>query len=281
MMKIKNFQHAENARHFQAFKYIIILIKKEDEMKVIIKHSYSGKEVPKSIRFVYEKTSKTRPAWIWVENLPKDVMFLSTRINGKIEHYRVYLSTEIPLFLPTTYTREEMRRYYNKFAQIYDKEVESKNLPATKFLLNKIKLQKQSKILDLGAGSGISSIPFVEAGYTDITLLDYSSKMLETAKKKKELKNCKFLCKDIAKLKLKDKFDLIFSLFSFASKSYFDEKEMPNLWKKVVAHLKPNGIFMMLGNDFEPPKSLIKKVKGGWYEMFKGYKTQWYIGKKK
>jgi len=154
-------------------------------MKVIIKQSYSSKEVPKNIKFVYEKTNQTRPAWIWVENLPKNVMFLSTRINGKIEHYGVYLSTEIPLFLPTTYTKDEMKRYYNKFAQIYDKEIESKNLPAAQFLLKQIKLPKNAKILDLGAGSGISSIPFVNAGYTDITLLDYSSKMLETAKKKK------------------------------------------------------------------------------------------------
>ena len=157
--------------------------KGDKQMKVIIKNSYSSKEVPESIKFTYDKTSETRPTWIWVENLPKNVMFLSTRINGRIEHYRAYLSTEIPLFLPTTYTREEMKKYYNKFAEIYDSEIKAKNLVATKFLLKKIKLEKNAKILDLGAGSGISSIAFVESGYKDITLLDYSQKMLEIAKK--------------------------------------------------------------------------------------------------
>ncbi|MEK6861690.1 MAG: hypothetical protein AABY07_07000, partial [Nanoarchaeota archaeon] len=120
-------------------------------MRVKIKMSYSGKEIPKNIRFTNDKTSKKRPAWLLVKGLPKNVMFLSTRVNGKIQHYRVYLSTSIPLFVPTNYTKNEMRKFYNKFAQTYDKGVKSKNILATKFLLKKIKMDKDAKILDLGA----------------------------------------------------------------------------------------------------------------------------------
>ena len=242
--------------------------------------SYSGKEIPKNIRFTNDKTSKKRPAWLLVKGLPKNVMFLSTRVNGKIQHYRVYLSTSIPLFVPTNYTKNEMRKFYNKFAQTYDKGVKSKNILATKFLLKKIKMDKDAKILDLGAGSGLSSLPLMEAGYKDITLLDYSKEMLTKARKKKGLKKCKFILGDISELKLKTKYDLIFSVFSFASNSYFNDDEMPILWKKVALYLKPNGIFMMMGNDSEPPQSTIKKIKSGKYEIIPGYKAQWYIGRK-
>ena len=128
-------------------------------MKLQIKKSFSGREIPKNIKFTYDKTSSKRPAWIYVKNLQKNVMFLSTRANGKINHYRVYLSTTIPLFLPTNYTKEEMEKFYDKFALIYDDEVESRNSKATKFLFDKIKVPKNAKILDLGAGSWISSVP--------------------------------------------------------------------------------------------------------------------------
>jgi len=251
------------------------------EKFVEINKYYSGKISPESLKFTYDKSSKKRPAWIWVKELPKDVMFISTRINKKIEHYRVYLSTEVPLFLPTTYTREEMKKYYDKFAEIYDENVESKNLLATRFLLNNISLPSNAKILDLGAGSGISSLPFIEDGYSDITLLDYSEKMLEKAMSKEKLKDCKFICKDIMDLRLKNKFDLIFSVFSFASKSYFKEEEMADLWEKVNSHLKTKGLFVVMGYDFEPPNNLIKKIKSGEYEIIPGYKAKWYIGIKK
>ena len=250
-------------------------------MKFQIKKSFSGREIPKTIKFTYDKTSSKRPAWVYIKNLPKNVMFLSTRANGKIHHYRIYLSTTIPLFLPTNYTKEEMERFYDKFAQIYDNEVESRNSRATKFLFDKIKLPKNSKILDLGAGSGISSVPLVKMGYENITLLDFSEGMLAKAKQKKELKNCKFIKQDVTKLKFKERYDLIFSIFSFASSSYFDDKEMPKLWKNVITLLKPKGILMLMGNDFEPPKNLTKKIKSGKYKIISGYKAQWYIEKKK
>ncbi len=250
-------------------------------MDLKIKRCFSENEVPKNTKFVYDKTSKKRPAWIFVKNLPKDTMFLSTRVNGKIQYYRTYLTTEFPLFLPIDYTKDEMRKFYDRFTETYDKGVKSRNSDAAKFLFKKHKVPKDAKILDLGAGSGISSVPLIKMGYKDITLLDFSKKMISKAKKKKELKNCKFIQQDISKLKIKNKFDVIFSVFSLALSSYFTEKDMERLWKEVHKILKPEGILMILGNDFEPPKKLFKKVKRGKYEIIEGFKAQWYIGKKR
>lgn len=251
-------------------------------MKIEIFRMYVSKDVPKKrIKIKYDKTSKKRPAWIWIEGLPKNIFHLSVRINGVRTFYRIYLSPTIPLFLPSNYTKDEMRKFYDKFSGIYDKEVESKNIPAASFLLKKIKLPKDVKILDLGAGTGLSSVPFVLVGYRDITLIDFSADMLSKAKKRKELKRCKFICKNIEKLNLKEKFDLIISVFSFASNSYFDEEEMPLLWKKVAKHLKPKGILALLGYDHEPPKTLFKEIKKGRRRIIKGYRAKWYVGKRK
>ncbi len=120
-------------------------------------------------------------------------MFLSTKVNGKIHHYRVYLSTTIPLFLPTNYTKEEMRKFYDKFAPI-----------------------------------------------------------IEVERKAWSCLQCLFFC-----------------------------IKQPFLWKKIAAILKPKGLLMMIGNDFEPPLKLFKKVKSGKYEIIPGYKAQWYVGRKK
>jgi len=251
-------------------------------MEVEVRKYYSGKNLPKETKFVYDKESKERPAWIQVEGLPNDVMFLSTRINGKIHHYRIYLSLTIPLFLPTNYTKEEMMKYYDKFAEIYDEETGLKNAVAAEFLFSKLQVPKDAKILDLGAGSGISAVPLINRGYNNITLLDFSKEMLEKAKQKKELKKCNFLLQDISKLEIKsdEKFDVIFSVFAFASNSYFGNKEMQKLWEKIVYCLKPNGIFAVMGNDSEPPQSLIQKIDNGMYEIIPGFKAQWYIGKR-
>ena len=250
-------------------------------MKVEIRRIYVKKNINKNFKVKYDKTSKKRPAWIWIQDLPKNVAYISVRVNQNNIFYKTYLSSKIPLFLPSNYTKEEMRKYYDKFSGIYDNFIKQNNLPAAKFLLKKFKLPKNAKILDLGAGTGLTAIPFVNAGYKDITLLDYSKKMLEKAKKKKELAGCRFLHKDITKFNLKEKFDLIISIFSFASNSYFDEKDMPLLWKKVFQNLKPKGTLALMGYDYEPPKVLFRKIKKGKYNIIKDYWMKWYIGKKK
>ena len=174
-----------------------------------------------------------------------------------------------------------MKNFYDKFSETYDKYIKQNNLRATRFLLKKIKLTKNAKILDLGAGTGIGSIPFVRDGYKNITLVEYSPNMLDNAKKKKELKTCRFICEDIMDLNLNEKFDLIFSIFSFGLHAYFDKKEMPVLWKKIHKHLKSNGIIALIGHEYPVPKSLFKEIKSGKKKIIEGYSAEWYIGSKK
>ena len=251
-------------------------------MNVDIYRAYIGKPISKkSIKIEYDRSNKNRPAWIYVEGLPRNTFIISTRINNKIILYKTYLTPKLPLFLPVDYTKEEMKTFYDKFSETYDKYIKQNNIAAAGFLLKKLRLQKNVKLLDLGAGTGIGSIPFIRAGYKNITLIEYSPKMLNCAKKKKELKKCRFICKDIRDLNLNEKFNLIFSIFSFGLHAYFSREEMPILWKKIHKHLKPNGTIALIGHEFQVPKSLFKEIKSGKKKIIEGYRADWYIGSKK
>jgi len=191
-----------------------------------------------------------------------------------------YLGARTNLYLPINHTKEELRKHYDKYAEIYDWHVIKNNRPATRFILKKLKIPKDAKILDLGAGTGIASEEIVKKGHNNVTLVDYSKGMLEKAKQKKILRKCKFKCQNISKLNLKEKFDFIISIFSLASNSYFDEKEMQKIWKKIKAHLKKKGILAIFAYDYEPPKKYFRKIDSGIYMVERKFYMQWYIGKR-
>ncbi len=74
----------------------------------------------------------------------------------------------------------------NDFAADYDKTINSNNWigPDVIFIQLNSLIQPKSKILDLGIGTGASSIPFKQKGHS-ITGIDGSEKMLEICKVKK------------------------------------------------------------------------------------------------
>ena len=251
-------------------------------MGVKLKKAYIAKDISKGkLKVTYDTASKKLPAWIEITGLPKKISLIKLRFNGELMYYRIYLHLDkIPIFIPVDYTKEEMKRFYDKDSESYDLDIGVRNRKATEFLLRKIKLPKQSNVLDIGAGTGLSSIPFAKAGH-DVTLVDYSQGMLNKAKLRKELKYCKFVRQDTRKLKLNKKYDLIISMFSFASNSYYKEAEMPRLWKQIRSHLKPNGQIAIMGYDFDPPKTLFQVLKSGKYNIYKKYISKWFIGEKK
>jgi ubiquinone/menaquinone biosynthesis C-methylase UbiE len=249
-----------------------------------------------SLGMKYDKTSKERPAWIIVKGLPDDVQFIRIHLGKKgkegkrIQTYKTYLIDE--LFLPIDYTKKEMAKFYDKFSKVYDysiktggKGVSGQNLLAAKFLLNKVKrFVKKGEMLDLGAGTGLITEIFVKEGFYPATLVDYSKGMLNKAKKRKSLKGCKFVERDIRKLNLNKKYDLILSVFSFGSDSYFDKEEMDNILKIASKHLKSKGILAVLGhNNLKRFNKYFKKLDSGIYDLSTKNKfyTDYFIGRKK
>ncbi|MFH1310967.1 MAG: class I SAM-dependent methyltransferase [Nanoarchaeota archaeon] len=244
----------------------------------------------------YDKRKDKRPAWIKVDGLPKGVNFIRIHLGKKgkdgarIQFYKTYLPEG--LFLPIDYTKEEMQRFYDKFSEIYDKELKTggkgtagQNLMAANFLIKKLKKYiKKGKMLDLGAGTGLITEMFAKEGFYPITLVDYSEGMLKKAKRRKNLKGCTFLKKDIRQLNLNKKYDIVISFFSFGSSSYFKKEELGEILKIANKHLKKNGIFAVLGHmPLKEFKKFFKELDSGIYDLStkRRFYTDYFIGRKK
>jgi ubiquinone/menaquinone biosynthesis C-methylase UbiE len=256
--------------------------------------AYYKKVYPKKkLKVKFDKRKNQRPAWIKVEGLPKGVNFISIHLGKKgiegerIQFYKTYLPEG--LFLPTNYTKEEMKRFYDKFSEIYDYDIGhsgaggGQNILAAEFLIKKLKKYIQKgELLDLGAGTGLITEMFVKEGFSPATLVDYSDGMLNKAKKRKGLKKSKFIKADLRKLKLGKKYDLILSFFSLGSSSYFSKEELESIINNIRKHLKKNGIIVLLGHmplpEFEKE---FKKLESGIYclNSKKEFYTDYFIGK--
>lgn len=252
-------------------------------MEVKLRKIFLGKETKSKLEF--DKTSKGRPAWIALKRMPKDVQFIYVKINHYSPAYYMSWYKNVKIFLPIDPTPEEMRKYYDKFSKTYDKFVKQKNIKETAILLSRVKtlLPRKAKALDLGAGTGQSAVPFAKNGF-DTTLVEVSEEMLNLARRRRGLRNCRFICKDVRRLNLKGEFDLIFSINSFACEPYFKEDEMPELYDRIAKHLKPNGLLAISGYDFEPPKNLLAEIDSGvciFGKSRRKYLHKYFIGRKR
>ncbi len=253
-------------------------------MKIVPDAIYVKRKLPKGLKIIFEKTPARRPAWIWAKGLPDKAAFMRFKIGKlqKSEYYRTFLLPQgFHFFLPVNWTKDEIKRYYDKLSKKYDVHVTKTNISAADFLINKLKVSTEAKILDLGAGTGITSERLIAAGYKNMTLVDISKNMLNLAKKKHALQECKFIRQDVRNLKLKEKFDLAISILSFAYTNYYKEEEMPALWRIVAQHLKHHGVLALFGHNMEPPAKLFKKIKTGTYLLSGRWKMPYYIGVKR
>ncbi len=100
------------------------------------------------------------------------------------------------------------------------------------------------KLLEVPVGTGVISMPvFKTLPSADITCLDYSPKMMETARKRAEemdISNITFTQGDVGALPFEDQtFDIVVSLNGFHA---FPDKEAA--WRETYRVLKPGGQFM-------------------------------------
>jgi len=247
------------------------------------------KAQPKIVRY---HRGKIRPSWIQIKGLPKNTGFIKLVVGeGKTKRYYAYRIWNIQtnVFVPVEFSFKDTQYYYDEFCKIYDRLIKNlpKNIEAGSLMLDflkKYKLNKNIEILDLGAGTGIITELFANEGYKNITLLDFSEGMLNKAKKKKSLNECKFLKRDLKKLKLTKKYNIIMSFFSVGLPSYFTDEETLQLLSKINIYLKKDGLIMLIGfYDLPKDNPYFKTLKKG--KMItnkkKGYYFDYYIGRKK
>jgi len=216
--------------------------------KVIFEQIYVEREIKAPKIIVHEKY-RVRPSWIRLEKPPQGTKFLKIKVGKKNERYFAYLTKD--LFLPISYTKNEMNDY--------------------------------PKILDIGAGTGFATELLVSEGFQNIKLLDFSKDMINRAKAKKSLKNCKFVVKDFMKYSPREKYDMIVSFFSFGELAYFSEEETEEGLKKIRNMLKRNGLFAIQGHiDVELFKKYFTPICYGSYSIDRKRKkyTRYFIAKK-
>jgi predicted TPR repeat methyltransferase len=82
-------------------------------------------------------------------------------------------------------TSEEMRQYYDRWAEVYDVELTENAYQqprrCAEALTRSLSDRRNARILDAGCGTGLSGLALVEAGFQHIDGCDFSKQMLEKA----------------------------------------------------------------------------------------------------
>ena len=118
-----------------------------------------------------------------------------------------------------------------------------KNLRYLEKALSGIPENFSGKLLEVPVGTGVLTMPvYRDLPDADITCLDYSEDMMESAKRKAEaagIPNITFLQGDVGSLPFeKESFDIVLSLNGFHA---FPDKEAA--WRETYRVLKPGGTF--------------------------------------
>ncbi len=138
------------------------------------------------------------------------------------------------------------KAYEKRYSQVYENNMlwsAKENTPDVVEVLNQYKINKKSKILDLGCGEGRDSIGLLNDGY-NVMAVDYSSTVIEKCKELSNYKyNKNFKQFDLINDKMNCKFDFIYSV---AVLHMFVLDEHRNKFLSFVReHLKNDGICLI------------------------------------
>ncbi|WP_459195850.1 MerR family transcriptional regulator [Wukongibacter baidiensis] len=162
---------------------------------------------------------------------------------------------------------------FDSWAKTYDISVEE-DISSTKMyrkyddVLNKVytlatkNIKTNSKILDIGVGTGNLSKRFLENGYSNIIGLDQSREMIHVAKSK--FPNLKLRLGEFLKIPFENSvFDLIVSTYAF---HHLSEEEKPVAIKEMLRVLKDNGKIVigdLMFKSEEDKKEIYKNLSKG------------------
>lgn len=153
--------------------------------------------------------------------------------------------------MKTNWTKHWKQNYDNFFWKTWEWRITS----AYKKLLKNVKLNNV-KILELGSGSGVNSLKLANVFKSkEITLVDSNKKALEISKKtfRNSNLNVNYLEKDILKLDLKEKFDIVHSEGLI---EHFYGKERIAAFKKHIDFCKKGGFIII----FAPHENINYKI---------------------
>ncbi len=149
----------------------------------------------------------------------------------------------------------KLKVLFNKAPSIYDSSRKGYSNKIFSDIIKESKINKKSRILDIGCGSGLSTIPLGKIGYK-ITGIDTSKNLIDLAKENsKQYKNINYTLGSFENSKLrKDQFNLLISGQAF---HWLDKKTK---YKKCFNILKKDGFLAIFGkfNDYNKSSFLFR-----------------------
>ena len=164
--------------------------------------------------------------------------------------------------------------HFNDWTKTYDSDVISIKVGypfegyefVLDFVEREINISTETKILDLGIGTGTLTERLYKKG-ANIVGVDFSSKMIEVAKSK--MPTATFLCQnlnDVLPEKYNsDTFDYIISTYAM---HHLEDKEKINLLNSLYQKLSTNGVILIADISFEHLKDMteVKNCTKNWDE---------------
>lgn len=233
------------------------------EESINIDKGYRSEKVGDQPSFIYDKNNKKRPSWIKV-SLDKNIIFIKILFNDEAFWYKRYFDD---YFLPFEATSDDMKNFYNETAEKYESFIPHQKEVAKRLVLflREHGIKKDSKILDLGAGTGMVTEEIAKEGYKNLTLLDISDKELEVAKNKASLKNASFIAADLMKDEIKGKYDVIVETLAF---NEILERNILTILKNIKESLNEGGFFIMIDRHLSLKlNSFFKEIKKGKFSL--------------
>ena len=167
--------------------------------------------------------------------------------------------------------RKKLNDFYNseKNQSHYTFSIDNVGLWESEKILIEKYVSKNSKILDLGCGTGRTTINLYKLGYKNIIGLDYSEKLIECAKRYciNNNLNINFKYGDATNLFEFESNSFDFVLFSYNGLMSIPRKEnRDKVLEDVYRILKKDGIFIFTAHDRDNPK---------YKEIWKSEKEKW------
>ncbi len=135
---------------------------------------------------------------------------------------------------------QKQRNFFNEKIDSYDQVHQT--YMETKKMLAEYLDQDTTKILDLGAGTGLELIHVFELyPNASVTVIDISENMLKKLSKRDFADQVKMICGDFFEIDFGDNYDAVISTSAL---HHFKPEEKIILYQKILKCLKGNGLFL-------------------------------------
>src|SRR3989344_2634629 len=239
---------------------------------------YFSEQVTKEYEFEYDQQNKKRSYWLKFQDVPENVQFAKILVDGESFWYRYIFGNYFFVLEPKL---NDTEIFYDHIAKEYDSIV-PQNKDIAKFFidkLNKFKINKNSSIMELCAGTGLISELIYKNSFNNITLVDISVNCLKEAKKK--IPKFNIIKSNVIDFNTNKKYDIIYESMGFDN---FDDTELRLILNKIKKFLNNNGIFMAVDRHIYPIyEEIFKKNEKDYFYLntpVGRYRYDYFIGKK-